>query len=331
MKNEPAHAAGTTKTIPARHQFEHETPTQIHHSEEEMMILARWTKHALENPTRFWGTIAAIVIGLLVLVVGASVLSGGSSASSEVWSKLEAAKSPADKVKIAEDFPQSPASLWARLEAASDYYNQGVLDLPNNKDVALPTLKKALDNFSEVAKDAPKDSPQAKTAALGKARALEARNELSKAIEQYQLVAKTWPESPEGIRAKDLAAELQKPETVAFYKELYAYVPPKVTLPPMGSQNLDLPLMPSPAGLPESNSTGTGTTPFAPFVPPPPPADVEKKADAAKPAVEATSGPAQAIPELPFDPAAKPKAGAPVPTPAPDPTKPPVPVEKPKS
>ncbi|QEH33149.1 hypothetical protein OJF2_16460 [Aquisphaera giovannonii] len=332
MKNEPARAAGTPKTIPVRHQFEHEVPTQIHHSEEDMMVLARWTKHALENPTRFWGTIAAAVIGLLAIVLGATWMSTGTAANSEVWSRLETAKSPADKVKLAEDFPQSPAALWARLEAASNYFDQGVTDLPNNRDVALPTLKKALDNYNDVVKEAPKDSPQARAAAFGKARTLEARNELPKAIEQYELVAKTWPDTPEAAKAKELAAELQKPETVAFYKDLYAYTPPKVNLPPMGTQNLDLPpIVPAPGGE-ASPGIGTGSLPFTPLVPPPSPQPVEK-ADTSKPAVQSGSGPAQAIPDAPFsiDLKATPKAGntAP-PVTTPDPTKPQLPLEKPK-
>ena len=147
------------------------------------------------------------------------------SRNAEVWTQLETVKSPADRVKIAEDFPDSPASTWARLEAASDYYHQGVDDLPNNKDVALPTLKKALENFDEVAKTAPKDSPQARVAAMGKARTLEARGELTKAVEQYELVEKTWPGTAEGEHAKRLAAELKRPDAAAFYKELYAYTP----------------------------------------------------------------------------------------------------------
>ena len=143
---------------------------------------------------------------------------------------MESVKSPADRVQLAEEFPGSAAATWARLQAATEYYNQGFADLPNNRDVALPNLQKAVANFDEVTKEAPKDSPQARAAALGKARALEARNELPKAIEQYELVVKTWPESAEAAEAKKLAAALKRPEAVAFYKELYAYSPTKVTL-----------------------------------------------------------------------------------------------------
>jgi hypothetical protein len=94
-------------------------------------------------------------------------------------------------------------------------------------------------------------------AALGKARALEMRNELSKAIEQYQLVAKEWPDTPEAGEAKRYAEVLKDPQAASFYKELYAYAPTKVTLPPDGTMNLPLPG----AGLPPGGAMAPGVNP----------------------------------------------------------------------
>ena len=128
-----------------------------------------------ERPREILGAIAAIIAGLLGLVILSNVVWTGSSANAEVWAKMESVKSPADRVQLAEDFPGSSAATWARLQAATEYYNQGFADLPNNRDVALPNLQKAVANFDEVVKEAPKDSPQARAAALGKARALEAQ------------------------------------------------------------------------------------------------------------------------------------------------------------
>jgi hypothetical protein len=67
------------------------------------------------------------------------------------------------------------------------------------------------------------------------------RNDLPEAIEQYQLVAKNWPDSPEASQAQRLAQALRDPQAVAFYKDLYAYTPPKMTLPPLGSESLQFP------------------------------------------------------------------------------------------
>ena len=101
--------------------------------------------------------------------------------------------------------------------------------------------RKALDLFDRLAAEAPKDSYQARAAALGKAGSLEARNELGKAIEQYELVVKNWPGTPEADQAKLIAQALQLPEAAGFYKELYAYSPTKITLPPFDNKTLDLP------------------------------------------------------------------------------------------
>lgn len=286
----------------------------IHDPEENMMVLARWTHRAMRNPVKFWGAIAVIVAGLLGLVILSNVVWTGSSANAEVWAKMESVKSPAGRVQLAEDFPGSSAASWARLQAAAEYYNQGFADLPNNRDVALPNLQKAVANFDEVAKEAPKDSPQARAAALGKARALEARNELPKAIEQYELVVKNWPESTEAAEAKKLAAALKKPEAVAFYKELYAYSPTKVTLPPLGTQNLNMPFMPAPGsanpGLLPAEDTPGGLLPSIPLLPPPPPSPVtksetapSKSSDVGKTTGSTAPVPSSAgLPESPFDP-----------------------------
>ncbi len=314
MKRESSRSASQPKPVPGRHQFEHQVPTVIHDPEENMMVLARWTHRAMKDPVKFWGAIAAIVAGLLGLVALSNTVWTGSSANAEIWAKMESVKSPAERVQLAEEYPASAAAAWARLQAATEYYNQGFADLPNNRDVALPNLQKAVANFDEVAREAPKDSPQARAAAIGKARALEARNELAKAIEQYELVVKTWPESKEAAEAKKLAAALKTPEAVAFYKELYAYTSTKVTLPPLGTQNFDMPLLPAPGSLLPSSmpaeSTPAGLLPSIPLLPPPPPSPVTKGGAAPAKSSDAgkTAGPtapvpsAAGLPESPFDP-----------------------------
>jgi len=317
MKNETSRSASQPKPLPARHQFDHEVPTHIHDPEQDMMLLARWTHRAMQYPTRFWGTIAAVVAGVLGLVIASNVFLASSSGRADLWSKLELAKSPADRLQVADDNPNSPVATWARLEAATEYYSQGFSDLPNNRDTALPNLKKALDQFELVAKEAPADSPQARAAALGKARTLEARNEVAKAIEQYRLVEKRWPGSPEAGQAKQLADVLEKPEAAAFYKDLYAYSPSKVTLPPLGTDKFNLPLLPSPgSSSPAAEANPGSLVPTIPLLPPPPPSPLSKDAAAsgksaapAAPASEAPATPAKPADGLPdslFSPGAAP-------------------------
>jgi tetratricopeptide (TPR) repeat protein len=254
MKKQSRRARASSITqVPVRHQFDHVVPTVIHRPEEKMTALARLTHQVLREPRKYSTWALTVLLVVLAVIVISRFSSGGRSQSSEAWTKLESAKKAEQRVDVAKEYPDSPLSTWALLMAATEYYNNGLADLPNNRDVALPLFKKALDLFDQVARETPKDSFQARAGALGKARSLEARNELAKAIEQYELIASSWPGTPEADQAKQLAEHLKKPEAVTFYKELYAYSPTKVTLPPLNTEELNLP----PTGV---NLPGTKTS-----------------------------------------------------------------------
>ena len=279
MKDEPR--------SPTRHQLDHAVPTVIHHPEEDLPQLARWLHRAMENRTRFWG----LIVGLVVVVIGLTVLttgfSLGRSTSDEAWMKLETAKTAAERVEIAKEFSKTQAGSWALLQAATEYYNQGFSDLPSNRDAAMPALKQALDLFKRVESESAPESFQARVAALGVARTLEARNELDKAIRQYEKVARTWKDSDEGRQAEQLVRLLRRPESVAFYKELYTYKAPEATLPPLGREGI---------GLPSKHPLLDSPTVPASLLPPPPPSPP------ASPLAPAASGTGQpSLPGLPSD------------------------------
>ncbi|WP_165064999.1 tetratricopeptide repeat protein [Paludisphaera rhizosphaerae] len=282
MKNEPTpHHNPVAPAAPVKHQYEHATPTVIHDPEEDMMLLARWVHRAMKDPARFWGWVLGICAAVLGLVVVANLLTSGGSSTSNLWTDVEAARSADDLTQIATNNPRSPVAPWALLQAASRLYESGINDLPGNTDPALQSLKKAIDLFDQIGRTEPKTSPVALAAAFGKARALEARNELPKAVDQYKLVADTWPDSPEAAEAKKLAASLQKPEAATFYKDLYAFKKPVVALPPLGSQSLDFPVNPAPAN---------SILPTVPLIPPPtssPSPAAETAPAAATPAADA--------------------------------------------
>ena len=201
----PARPKVTPPPIPVRHQLEHEVPTVIHNPEEDMTALGRLTFHVLQDPRKYSTWALSALLGILAVIFVMNFSSGGNAKSSEAWSRLEAAKKVEDRVEVAKDYPKTNAAMWALLQAASEYYVDGFNDLPRNPEVALGNFKKAHDLFDQVYREAPKDSFQARVALLGLARSLEARNDLPKAIEKYDLVASSWPGTPEAAQAKELA------------------------------------------------------------------------------------------------------------------------------
>ena len=298
--------AGSSSPPPLRHQLEHAVPTVIHDPEVDMTALGRLAAHAIKDPKRYLAWPVAILAGILIIVLVKNLATSRSTESSEVWSKLETAKTAEERVTLAKENPKSPAATWALLQAATEYYNLALSDLPNNRDVALPTSKKALDLFDQVIQEAPKASPQARAAAMGKARVLEMRSrtpeELTKAIEQYQLVETSWPDTPEAADAKRFAEALKDPQAASFYKDLYAYAPTKMTLPPFGKETLP-PSLPGPLTPPDIPAISNA--PFGPLNP------------SANPTPKTTSGAtlpgemgASGLRDLRIEPASPPKASA---------------------
>lgn len=283
--------------LPLKHKLDHAVPTVIHHPEDEMPLLRRWFHRAMEHPTRFWTLVAAVAVVVLGLSVLSSGLTIGKATSDAAWTRLETAKTPGDRVEIAKEFPNTPAERWAKLQAATEYYNQGFNDLPANREAALAALRKALDLFEQVARDAPAETPQARAAALGVARTLEARNDLDKAVAQYEKVAgtRTWAGTEEARTAARLAAALKTPEARSFYKDLYAFRSPEATLAPGGIGNIPIPLpdshpplngptVPTPTspfavpGAAATPSAGNAAEPNPLEVPPPPPSPAPRPA-----------------------------------------------------
>src|SRR5262245_21095557 len=171
-------SVSATQPIPVRHQFDHEVPTVIHHPEEKMTALARLTHRVIKDPGKYLTWALGILAVLGVIVVASNWGSSSDTKSAAVWTKLDSATKPEDLIETAKSYPGTVASEWAYVRAANEYFNTAMGDLPNNREVAVSNLKRALDLYEQVAKEAPKDSYQARVALLGKARCLEARNEL---------------------------------------------------------------------------------------------------------------------------------------------------------
>ncbi len=308
------------KDEPPVHELEHAEPTVIHHHDEDMTILARWLRRGMERGASFWLAIGGIVVALVAGAVALGSLSAKGGAHSQAWIDLVPAKTPEDRLKVADAYPKTPVADWARLFAANEEYEAGLIALtdPKQRDIAGPRLKKALETYRQVAADAPKETSQARGAAFGVARTLEARNELDDAIKQYRLVAETWKGSPEAKQSEALARALEDPENRMFYQELYAFKPPTTNAatpisgtppPPPGLDfKSSLPSIPGlTAGpmdiAPPPATTNPLTTPPA-VATAPEPVRIEPKPEPSTPSVPAATPKAE-LPPDPFIPSPK--------------------------
>jgi hypothetical protein len=308
-----------------KHEFEHAQPTVIHHPEQDMTILARWVHHGMQQGPAFWYLLVGGVAVILVLSILVGTMSGGKTSVARAWSEIGTAQTPQQVLDVAEAYPDAEVGRAARLQAASAYFREATSDLPRNRDSALPKLKKALDLFLQVAKEAPHTSPEALAAAFDAARTYEARNELSEAIEQYKTVVAGWPGTSEAKQAEVLAVKLKDPEVVDFYKQLYAYKPPTASMPtglegfpglsglPDNHPSLSGPTMPAP-GLSGTDAVqrllnpSAAPLPLPSDIPPPPPTP---PATTPRPADSKATPPAARKDQLPTDvfaPTPKPKS-----------------------
>jgi tetratricopeptide (TPR) repeat protein len=302
--------------------LEHAEPTVIHNPEQDMTILARWLQRGMEQGSRFWLLLGGVIVVLFALAILSSGIMATKSTTNDAWIDLTQAKTVEDRLKIAEAHANTPVALWAKLQSAQEEYAYGIDDLTSGTRLttAGPRLAKALKLFQEVAKEAPKDSSQMLGAMFGAARTLEARNELSLAIEQYRELATKFPNTPEAKQSLMLAKALEEPVNIQFYKELYAYKAPTNALPggpgdPSSFLNGALPPLGSGAKSPGASFPVPPGLDAPPTTTPtiPPPAETPK-AEAPKtqaPKAETPKAEAPAPPSAPATPVEPPKTAAP--------------------
>ncbi len=220
-----------------QHRHKEAAPTVIHNYEEDETVLARWLRRGLEKGASFWLLIGGVVVAASVAMVAANSWTNRRSESSQAWLEVmvpsavsaaaekDAKELPAEVrplMKVAEDHPNTPAADWALYQAACYLYQEGLRDLPNNREAAKPILNQAYEMYERVSKAADEQSPLRRLAMMGMARALESRGELSEARDQYQQVATNWPDSELASQAKERAEKLNDPEVKKFYEEFYS-------------------------------------------------------------------------------------------------------------
>ena len=233
-------------------------PPDLPDSEQDMTILARWLRRAMQQGTKFWLAVAALATLVAAVAVFAGGLGRGKASVTQAWASLATAQSEGDIVEIANDFPNTEVGRLAKIKAANRYFLRGVQGLMvatqaqtgvTSRETGLIELKKALDLFLVVAEESPRDSEEAIAASFGAARTFEARNELTEAIDQYQKIISGWPKSAEAEQSAKIIELLKQPQVIAFYKEFLTYKPAPAIMPGGLAGAGGLPDFTTPAGI----------------------------------------------------------------------------------
>ncbi len=295
--------------------------TQRRHELQQNELADRLSKW-LEQVQPYSKLIVGVAVVIAAVLFAIMFISNSNRRTNEAsWTGYYAAASsrdPEELHKVAERYAGTKAAIWALHAAAQANLMQGSQSLYLDRGASREQLREAAEDYvSVLEKLGPSDEPLLRQRALyGLAQAYEAQNELGKAGERYEEIAKAWPESAIGKQAGQRAAALKRTDTQDFYKWFFAQKPPAPT-PPRGGTSIpfgDVPQepnisMPAPfsgvgGGLGgefpvfdgDSPATTVGSPPAGPPEPPagetPPLSSTEPDEDDATPPIEVRTEPA---------------------------------------
>ncbi len=241
--------------------------------------LAAWLAKTIEQLKPHANTIL-IGGGLLIAAIAAVVYLSGrtTSSSADSWgdyyqaASLDASNADnvdariAELTNVAEKYPDEAPGLWARLMAAEAQLLRGANTRFKDREEALDDLDKAQLDFEEVIKgaDGLPDSQNRlllQRAHWGLAATFDALAEGDSAVEQYETLAGTWPDSALGKAAAERAENLKGMED---WFQWYASVDP-ATVEPTATRDR-FPPGSTPGGFPGGTVPGGGHS----FFPQPP-------------------------------------------------------------
>lgn len=268
--------------------------------------------------------IVAVVCGVLVVAAAVIWFSRQSGARSvQAWSQLQEARDVRGFGQVAEDYPKQLAGQWGLLKQAELNLESGMSALFRDRELAVIDLKKAIEGFDALARDA--SEPVIRERSLwGAAQALEALcdGDTAKATGAYQQLLKEFPDTYYKQLAEQRIEALKKADAQAFYAWFSKEAPkPTDVRPADGKSPLDSIMLPQ-KGLPDLNDAPAGGTTNNPPAAgenakpdpqasdsstKPAPAEAQKATDSTEAASEKADPPQQPAPTESTSEAAKPE------------------------
>ena len=197
--------------------------------------LADWIGDKIEAVKPYSTALTATALALVVAVFAFVLWSRKSEARrAKGWQEYFTASQSVkegdeDLLKVIDDYPHTPAALWARISIADRQLAKGIDQLFNDRALARQSLDDAVEGFRTALDEASDDQFLAERATFGLAEAYEAKNDLSQAREQYGAVVKRWPEGAFAGMANDRLSDLERRGTKDFYDWFAKHSPPPKT------------------------------------------------------------------------------------------------------
>lgn len=200
--------------------------------------LAQWLAQVVvrvrPHLTKIILAVTALLAAFLIVSVWRSLASQGRTAAWDALFTVERGGTLADLENLAEENPGSVSGQWAALMVAERRSDDGCELLFSNKENAAEELQKAVAVYSQLL-DKNRDVIEGlrERALIGRAKAYEAlagaypgnRDDLEKAVADYQEVASRYADGPYAASANRQVAFLNSPEGRRFYEKYAAYKP----------------------------------------------------------------------------------------------------------
>ena len=198
-------------------------------------VLAAWLAEKIEGVQPYSKAMLAVVIAAVAGYLAFTV-SGWRSDREQAagWTAFFDARSLDDLGRIAEDYPNSQAGLWALLSAADGELASGTDLLFRQREQAQESLESAVDKYLRVSQQATHPMLE-RRARFNIAQAYESLNNLDNAKEAYKVVVDTWPDSVLGKEAQRRLDDLNDPATEDFYTWFFESSPIIAQTPPVSA------------------------------------------------------------------------------------------------
>jgi tetratricopeptide (TPR) repeat protein len=243
--------------------------------------------------------IGVVVVGTVLLLVSGIYKTWSDSFSAKGWSALYFSDTEAsDLESIAEDFPNTPAGLWARMAAGDSHLAQGVQSVNTNRDIADKHYNDAAKEYERVV-SAATDGFLLARSNFGLAQAYEGLGKKEEAASSYRKITKlTNVDAEFQAEAAKRAAWLESSEAEEFFAWFKANRTMAPAIPPMtggvpsvpGTPAFDLPGLPTSPTTPDSAPSTEKSAPAETS----PEKATEAKTDAEKPVENPSSSDAPA-------------------------------------